>query len=95
MASGTYSGIPVTLLRHCRTVLSRKTEPDGKAMWIAEVPDTPWCRATGSSRIEALDRVRAMGERRKDDERLRRRLSARQPQPDQPAADGAGGPRGP
>jgi len=90
MASGNYSGIPVTLLRHCRTVLSRKAEPDGKVMWVAEVPDLPWCRATGSSRIEALDRVREMGERRKDDERLRRRLPARKSKPDEPASSGPG-----
>jgi len=51
----------VTLLRHARTVLSRGTDRAGKVVWVAEVPDMPWCRATGSSRVEALDRVREMG----------------------------------
>jgi len=82
MATGSYSGIPVTLLRHCRTVLSRKTDQRGKVVWVAEVPDMPWCRATGSSRIEALDRVREMGERSRDEARIRRRLPARPTEPD-------------
>jgi predicted RNase H-like HicB family nuclease len=30
---------------------------------VAEIPDLPFCRATGSSRIEALDRVREMAAR--------------------------------
>lgn len=80
------SGIPVTLLRHARTVLSRKTDPAGKVVWVAEVPDMPWCKATGSSRIEALDRVREMGRRKRDDGALRRRLPAEQPQSGEPAA---------
>lgn len=79
------SGIPVTLLRHARTVLSRKTDPAGKVVWVAEVPDIPWCKATGSSRIEALDRVREMGRRKRDDGLRRRRLPYKQPRPDQSA----------
>lgn len=86
MATASSSGIPVTLLRHARTVLSRKTDPAGKVVWVAEVPDIPWCRATGSSRVEALDRVREMGRRKSDDGPIRRRLPAKQPRPDQPAS---------
>lgn len=40
------------------------TDPSGKPVWVAEIPDLPSCRATGSSRIEALDRVREMAEDR-------------------------------
>lgn len=90
MAVGNRSGIPVTLLRHCRTVLSRKTDPGGKVVWVAEVPGMPWCRATGSSRIEALDRVREMGERRREDESIRRRLPTRGQGLGELAGDGAG-----
>lgn len=85
MATGSSSGIPVTLLRHARTVLSRKTDPAGKVVWVAEVPDMPWCKATGSSRVEALDRVREMGRRKSDDGRNRRRLPTEQPRPAEPA----------
>ncbi|HEX5763312.1 MAG TPA: hypothetical protein VFY04_09350 [Solirubrobacterales bacterium] len=84
MATASSSAIPLTLLRHTRTVLSRKTDPAGKAVWVAEVPDMPWCRATGSSRVEALDRVREMGRRKRDDGSIRRRLPTRASQPDEP-----------
>lgn len=67
-----YSAIPVSLLRRCRMVLSRGTDAAGRVIWIAEIPSVPWCRATGSSRIEALDRVRKIAERRRDDGGLRR-----------------------
>lgn len=63
-----HSGIPLSLLRRCRAVISRNTDASdtsGKAAWVAEIPDLPFCRATGSSRIEALDRVREMAERRR------------------------------
>ena len=90
MAIEKRTGIPVTLLRHYRTVLSRKTDPRGKVTWIAEVPDMPWCRSTGSSRIEALDRVREMGERRREDGRIGRRLPAKGKEPGEPAPSGAG-----
>jgi hypothetical protein len=75
MTSGRkYAGIPVSLLRRCRTVLSRQTDGSGKVVWIAEIPNAPWCNATGSSRVEALDRVREMAERRSDDGNVRRRV---------------------
>lgn len=57
------AGIPLNLLRRCRAVISRMTDESGRPMWVAEIPDLPSCRATGSSRIEALDRVREMAER--------------------------------
>jgi hypothetical protein len=57
------AGIPLSLLRRCRAVISRMTDESGRPMWVAEIPDLPSCRATGSSRIEALDRVREMAER--------------------------------
>lgn len=57
------SGIPLSLLRCCRAVISRMADTSGRPVWVAEIPDLPSCRATGSSRIEALDRVRRMAER--------------------------------
>jgi hypothetical protein len=72
-----YAGIPVSLLRRCRTVLSRRTDDSGKVVWIAEIPDAPWCSATGSSRVEALDRVREMADRRSDDGNFRRRAPSK------------------
>lgn len=72
------SGIPVSLLRRCRAVISRKTDPSGRSVWVAEMPDQPFCRATGSSRMEALDRVHQMAERRGDDGRIRRGLPSEQ-----------------
>jgi hypothetical protein len=73
------SGIPVGLLRCCRAVISRKTDPSGKAVWVAEMPDLPFCRATGSSRMEALDRVRRMAEREGDAGGIRRGLPSERP----------------
>jgi hypothetical protein len=90
METGSYSGISMTLLRQCHTVLSRKVDSRGKVVWVAEVPDMPSCRATGSSRIEALDRVREISRRRRDDERIRRRLPAERPGPYEPAQRSAG-----
>jgi predicted RNase H-like HicB family nuclease len=64
MAVGSqYSGIPISLLRRCRAVISRTADPSGRSVWVAEIPDLPSCRATGSSRMEALDRVREMAAR--------------------------------
>lgn len=64
MATGPQcSRIPVSLLRRCRAVISRRADTSGRAVWVAEIPDLPFCRATGSSRIEALDRVREMAGR--------------------------------
>lgn len=78
MAAGLQqAGIPLSLLRRCRAVISRMTDEAGKAVWVAEIPDLPSCRATGSSRIEALDRVREMAERRSGDGGIRRGLPAR------------------
>lgn len=57
------AGISLSLLKRCRAVISRMTDESGTAVWVAEIPDLPSCRATGSSRIEALDRVREMAER--------------------------------
>jgi hypothetical protein len=64
--------MPVSMLRHYRTVLSRERDSSGGAVWAATVTDMPGCRATGSSRIEALDRVREMAERRSENGGLRR-----------------------
>jgi predicted RNase H-like HicB family nuclease len=71
------TGIPLTLLRRCRAVISRMAEETGEAVWVAEIPDLPSCRATGSSRMEALDRVREMAERRSEGGAPRRALPAR------------------
>lgn len=71
------AGIPLSLLRCCRAVISRMTEESGRAVWVAEMPDLPSCRATGSSRMEALDRVREMAERRSDRNRIVSALPAR------------------
>jgi hypothetical protein len=71
------AGIPLSLLRRCRAVISRMTDEAGKAVWVAEIPDLPSCRATGSSRIEALDRVREIAERRSGDGGIRRRSAER------------------
>ncbi len=67
------SGIPLNLLRRCRAVISRRTDDSGRAVWLAELPDLPSCRATGSSRIEALDRVRELAERGGGGDRRRER----------------------
>lgn len=72
------SGIPLSLLRCCRAVISRMADTSGKAVWVAEIPDLPSCRATGSSRIEALDRVRQMAERRRNAGGLRHAAGIRQ-----------------
>lgn len=74
MASGSQSaGIPLNLLRRCRAVISRRTDDAGRPVWLAELPDLPSCRATGSSRVEALDRVRELAERSGGGDRLRSR----------------------
>ncbi|HXV04772.1 MAG TPA: type II toxin-antitoxin system HicB family antitoxin [Solirubrobacterales bacterium] len=75
------AGIPLSLLKRCRAVISRMTDEAGQAVWVAEIPDLPSCRATGSSRVEALDRVREMAERRSGDGGIRRGPSARGAQP--------------
>ena len=51
---------PMMLRRPYRTSLRRELRVDGSTVWIAEVVDMPWCRGTGSSRMEALRAVRAM-----------------------------------
>jgi hypothetical protein len=48
------------LRRPYRTSLRRELRMDGSTLWVAEVVDMPWCRGTGSSRMEALRAVRAM-----------------------------------
>ncbi len=71
MAAGSQcSDIPLSLLRRCRAVISRRTDSAGRPVWLAELPDLPSCRATGSSRVEALDRVRELAERRASGDRL-------------------------
>lgn len=68
-----YSGISIDRLRHSRIVLSRAADPSGGTVWVAESAGR---RATGSSRIEALDRVREMSGERRSDGRVRRRVLA-------------------
>ena len=55
-----YSGISLALLRSYRTVLLRRTEPEGKSTWSAEVGGIPGLRATGATRIEALSNVKGL-----------------------------------
>lgn len=58
MADERYSGISLGALRRSRTVLSRETDAStGHSTWIAEMSGTGF-RASGSSRTEALRRVR-------------------------------------
>lgn len=57
---GRYSGIPLNLLRRYRTTLSRQADAAGTTSWTARVVGIPGCEGTGSSRTEALHRVREM-----------------------------------
>ena len=86
MGSGErYSGISISRLLDSRVVLSRAAGSGGDSAWVAESGGR---RATGSSRIEALDRVRMMGKERRSDGRVRRRIPP-------PAADADGVAQGP
>jgi hypothetical protein len=55
-----YSSISLDLLLQYRTVLSRRTDEEGTTSWTAKVVGMPWCEASGSTRTEALRRVREM-----------------------------------
>lgn len=55
-----YSGISLDLLRKYRTVLVRRSDAEGNMSWSAEVAGMPDIRATGTTRIEALNRVQAI-----------------------------------
>lgn len=56
---GRYSSISLDLLLRYRTVLSRRTDA-GATSWTAKVVGMPWFEASGSTRTEALRRVREM-----------------------------------
>lgn len=55
-----YSSISLDLLLRYRTVLSRRTDAAGTTSWTAKVVGMPWFEASGSTRTEALRRVREM-----------------------------------
>lgn len=55
-----YSRISLNLLREYRTVLSRRTDEDGQTRWTAKLFDVPGWEASGTTRTEALRRVREM-----------------------------------
>lgn len=55
-----YSRIPLDFVRQYRTVLSRQTDVSGRTSWTARVVGMPRFEADGSTRTEALRRVREM-----------------------------------
>jgi len=79
MAVGTYySGISLNLLRQHRTALSRERDAAGRATWTASVVGMPGYRATGSTRVEALERVReTLSKSRAKEERWERKRPGR------------------
>jgi len=90
VARSQLGGIALSLLRRCRTVLSRESDASGKVVWVAAIPDFPGYRATGPSRIEALDRLRQMAKRRSDDGGIRRGIRTKSSNAAGAAAGGGG-----
>lgn len=70
-----YSGISLNRLLQSRVVLSRATDSSGSPIWVAESSGR---KAVGRTRVEALDRVRAMSKERSSDGRVRGRLPSAQ-----------------
>jgi hypothetical protein len=55
-----YSRIPLNFVLQYRTALSRQTDLSGTVSWTARLLGMPRIEATGSTRAEALQRVREM-----------------------------------
>ncbi len=54
-------GIPSVMLRRpYRATLHREQSEGGEITWVAEVHDSPWCRATGRTRLGALRALQAL-----------------------------------
>ncbi len=71
LANDAVSAIPMRLVRHYRAILSTNASARPAGAWAPGVLDRTWLGIPGQRRIEALDRVRAIGQR------SRRRAGAR------------------
>jgi hypothetical protein len=55
-----YSRVPLDFVLQYRAVLARRTDGDGATGWTARIVGMPRLEASGTTRMEALRRVREM-----------------------------------